>query len=363
MPMDSAIIALCPAQFGERESVLLECGPFRAVACRYPSGVCALRLENAVGSITSLPWQGQQIWSAHFYGRELTMKSMFDQPRPGVGYLESYGAFLLHCGATSMGVPAAVDSHPLHGELPNAPYQAAHLELGEDDEGRYLALGGSYRHTVAFSSNYTAAPLVKLRPDSGVLDISLEIANHKTTPMEWMYLAHINFRPVEKARLVYSAPCDPEHVRVRSSIPSHVKPKPGYREFLGELARNPGQHNVFSKDLPFDPEVCFYLDYQTDAAGWAHTLQMLPDGGADYVAHRPDQLDKLIRWIASNGDQGAMGMALPATAEPEGYTAEKAKGNIRVLGPGEAVRIAYKAGALHPAAAAEKAALVARILG
>ena len=26
-------------------------------------------------------------------------------------------------------------------------------------------------------------------------------------------------------------------------------------------------------------------------------------------------------------------MVLPATAEPEGYTAEKAKGNVKVLGP------------------------------
>lgn len=363
MSMETVTIALSPAQFGERESLLVECGDFTATAFRFGSGVCAVRLANAVGSIVMLPWQGQQIWSAHFHGRELTMKSMFDQPRAGVGYLETYGAFLLHCGATAMGVPGPGDSHPLHGELPNAPYQCAYLELGEDADGPYLALGGWYRHTVAFTCNYTAEPLTKLHADSGILDVTLDITNHKVTPMEWMYLAHINFRPVEQARLVYSAPCDPEHARVRTSIPSHVRPPAGYREFLQELARDPAKHNVFSNDLPFDPEVCFFLDYQADAAGWAHSLQVLPAGGADYVGHRPDQLDKVVRWIANNGDQGAMGLALPATAEPEGYTAEKAKGFVRLLPPGETTRIELRAGALTPEQAAAKTALVAEILG
>ena len=348
MSMETVTVALSPAQFGEREAILVESGQLSATAFRYESGVCALRLANAVGSATVLPWQGQQIWSAHFHGRELTMKSMFDQPRPGVGYLQTYGAFLLHCGATAMGNPGPGDTHPLHGELPNAPYQGAYLELGEDDGVPYIAIGGWYQHTVAFTCNYTAEPLVKLHADSGLLDISMDLTNHKVTPMEWMYLAHVNFRPVEQARLAYSAPCDPEHTRVRNVIPSHIRPPAGYREFLAELAGNPAKHNVFRNDLPFDPEVCFYLDYRADAEGWAHSMQVLPEGGADYVAHRPEQLPKVVRWIANNGDQGAMGLALPATAEPDGYTAEKAKGNVRILAPGETTRIELRAGALTP---------------
>ena len=61
-----------------------------------------------------------------------------------------------------MGVPAAGDTHPLHGELPNAPYQSAYIVLGEDAGGAYIGLGGRYQHTVAFSTNYAAEPLVKL---------------------------------------------------------------------------------------------------------------------------------------------------------------------------------------------------------
>jgi len=262
------------------------------------------------------------------------MKSMFDAPNPTRDYLQTYGGFLLHCGATAMGVPTGEDAHPLHGELPNAPYQKAYVVAGEDEKGAYIGLGGQYRHTVAFSYNYVAEPLVKLYAGSSVIDVSLDVRNLKKTEMELMYLAHANFRPVDNGRLVYSAQCTPEHVRVRKSIPSHVRPGPGYREFIEELGEHPEKHHVLKPELVFDPELVFSIDYSADADGWAHSLQVHPDGSADYVAHRPEQLKVGVRWICRTPDQDAMGLVLPATAEPEGYHAEKAKGNIVVL-PGE----------------------------
>ena len=362
MAANETTVHLSPEFFGEREKVLLETPGLSATAFRFGSGVCAVRLRNDEGEIVMLPFQGQQIWSAGLRGRELTMVSMFDQPRDTREYLETYGGFLLHCGATAMGVPSEGDSHPLHGELPNARYQTAHLVVGVDEEGEYIGLGGAYQHTVAFTCNYRAEPLVKLHAESSVMDIALTITNLRDAPMEWMYLAHLNFRPVEDGRLVYSAPCTPEHCRVRKSIPSHISPPPGYAEFLEELEREPEKHNRFSSSLPFNPEVCFYLDYAADDAGWAHSLQVHPGGEADYVGHRPEQLDKVIRWIALSEDQAAMGLALPATAEPEGFTAEKEKGNIKVLPPKGSVRINMRAGALDADAAAGVEEDIGRLL-
>ena len=324
-------IHLLPEMFLEKETILLEAGVLRAYSFRYPGGVCALRIVNDMGQLIMLPFQGQQIWSAEFAGRNLTMKSMFDAPRPTRTYLETYGGFLLHCGATAMGVPAGADTHPLHGELPNASYQHAFLELDHDDHGDYLALGGQYQHTVAFSYNYVARPLVRLYAGSSLFRIHLEIENLKNTEMEFMYLAHINFRPALNGKLIYSAVCSAKTVRVRKSIPSHISPKPGYREFLEDLAQHPEKHHVLTPDLVFDPEVVFMIDYLHDEAGWAYSLQLHPDGSVDYVAHRPDELDHGIRWICVTPDQQALGLVLPATAEPEGYHAEKAKGNIKVI--------------------------------
>lgn len=355
-------VNLYPAFFGEKERVILQDGELSASIWRYDGGSCGLRLENGAGKVVVLPFQGQQVWSANFEGRELTMRSMFDEPRNTTDYLSNYGAFLLHCGVTAMGVAGEGDSHPLHGEVPNAPYQKAWLVAGEDERGRYLGVGGEYEHVMAFNHHYVATPCLKLREGSTLLEVDFAVTNLKRTEMERMYLAHINFRPVDYGRLVYSAPCTPEHARVRRSIPSHVHVKPGYREFLDELQRHPEKHNVLTPDLVFDPEAVFSLDYLADPQGWAHTMQVHPDGRADYVAHRPAELDKGVRWICRTPDQDAIGIVLPATAEPEGYSAEKAKGNIKTLGPGETWSCRMVAGALSKAEADEMADKIGGIL-
>jgi hypothetical protein len=190
----------------------------------------------------------------------------------------------------------------------------------------------------------------------------MEVTNLKQTPMDYMYMAHVNFRPVDNGRLIYSAPSDADHVRVRRSIPSHVNPGPGFVDFLDTLAADPAQHEVLRPDLAFDPEVVFFIDYLADEGGWAHTLQQYPDGSADYIRHRPSQLDKGVRWICRTPDQDALGMVLPATAEPEGFSAERAKGNIKTLGAGETFRCEMKMGVLDQTAAADLAEKITDML-
>jgi hypothetical protein len=287
---------------------------------------------------------------------------MFDAPQPTRSYLETYGGFLLHCGATAMGVPTKEDSHPLHGELPNAPYQKAWVVVGEDAQGAYICVGGAYRHTVAFSFNYVARPLVKLYAGAGLFTAALAVENLKRTPMEFMYMAHANFRPVDNGRLVYSAPATPEHVRIRQSIPPHVRPGPGYREFLDELAQHPEKHHLLKPGLAFDPELVFTIDYLADGDGWAHTMQVYPDGTADFIRHKPAQLDKGVRWICRTPDQDALGMVLPATAGPEGYTTEKANGNIKVIPAGGSYLCEMEMGVLSAAEATTLERQIERIL-
>ena len=361
--MAESTIHLRPEFFAANERVLVESGPFTASVFRYASGVAALRLGNSLGELVTLPFQGQQIWSAHLGGRNLTRRSMFDEPQATTDYLKTYGGFLIHCGFTAMGVPTASDSHPLHGELPNAAYQTAWLVLGEDENGPYIGLGGRYRHTVAFSYNYTAEPLVKLYADSSLIHVSLVCRNLKQTPMEYMYLAHANFRPVDNSRLLYSAEVSPQTVRVRRSIPSHVKPNPVYMDFLNALGENPALHHQLTPGLAFDPEIVFGIDYLADGEGWAHTLQLHPDGSADYIRHRPEQLPVGVRWICRTPDQDAAGINLPATAEPEGYTAEKAKGYVKELAGGGEWRCDYVMGALRVDEAAQVAEQIGRIVG
>jgi Domain of unknown function (DUF4432) len=346
--------------FGEKERPVAEGAGLSITTFRYDSGIEALRLRNRRGECVILPYKGQQIWSAAFDGRDIGMRSMFTEPVETEDYLRTYGAFLIHCGVTAMGPPGPGDDHPLHGELPNAPYQHAWLLL--DEAAETATISGSYQHTVAFKVNHRATASVTLQADSAMLDIALDVENLKRTPMELMYLAHVNFRPVDDAELIASAVCSPDTVRVRRSIPSHITPPPGYTDFIAELAENPSLHTILRPSLAFDPEVVFAIDMLADAQGWVHTLQRHPGGQGDYITYRRAEAPHTIRWICRTPDQDAIGIAFPATAGVEGYRAEKQKGNIVSVEGGGRWAIAMKAGAVAKAEADTIAARIGEIV-
>lgn len=340
----SARIELPRSSFDYQERPFCQMGEFSISTFKYASGIEALRVKNSRGEIIVLPFKGQQIWRAIFDGRDLTMKSMFDEPVDTQIYLETYGAFMIHCGLTGLGAPGPQDNHPLHGELPNAPFQHAWLEL--DPTGTGVTVGGSYQYTVAFSTNYRATATIGMAAGSSLLDVSLSVENLKKTPMDLMYLAHANFRPVDHGELHYSAHYDAQSVRVRQSIPAHISPKPGYKEFIAELAADPIPHHKLSPGLAFDPEIVFTIDMLAGEDGLAHAMQERPDGTADYICFRPEQAPIATRWVCRTPDQDGLGVAFPSTSEVEGYTAEKAKGQVVELAGEQVWRIDIQMGML-----------------
>jgi hypothetical protein len=339
-------IPLHPHLFRSAERELLTADDFTVTTFRYENGVSALRVANSAGEMTLLPFQGQQIWDLQLYGRRQTMRSMFSKPVPRVPYLQTYGAFLIHCGFTAMGGPGPEDTHELHGELPNAPYDESAVLMDEDEHGPYLGVTGSWEYAHSFGAHYCATPEVRMYPRSGALRVIFSATNLNRRPMEYMYLCHVNFRPVDGSDLLYTAPCDADHIRVRSNIPSHISVDDRYRDFLSELARDPAQHNHLDPGLPFDPEAVLFLDMKTDKEGFAHAMQRLPTGEADFISYRPRELDHAVRWICRTPDQEGLGIVLPATAEPDGYSAERAKGNIKTLAAGATYRCDFYTGAL-----------------
>jgi hypothetical protein len=346
-----ARLHLRPGHFGDGEQFLAESGDLTASTLTFASGVRAVRVRGPRGEMVVLPFQGQQIWSLALAPeggppRPLGFRAMMAEPQPTRDFLATFGGFLQHCGLLAVGGPGPTDTHPLHGELPNAPFQQAWVAVGEDARGPFVGVGGRYTHGVAFSHNYAFEPLVKMYGDASLVNITVDVTNQKQTPMEMFYLAHVNFRPVDHGRIVYSAQRTPAHVRARTEIPGHITPKPGYREFLEQLGRDPTVHETLLPGQAYDPEAVFFIDYEADGDGWAHTMQVHPDGSADYLRHRPAELRRATRWISRTADQDAIALAEVGTSEPEGYTREKEKGNAMVLGPGERYHASFDAGVL-----------------
>lgn len=354
-------LLLQPDMFAANERPLVEHGAWQASAFRFRSGVAGLRIGDGAREVVFLPYQGQQIWSARLGGRDLGMLSMFDEPQPTQDFLLTYGAFLIHCGMTAMGSPGPTDTHPPHGELPNAPFQEAWLEFGYENGSATISVSGSYRYTLGFNTNYVAIPTAGLAEGTDRIDVSLSVRNLKRTPMELMYLAHINFRPIDGGVLHQSALADAAHQRIRRSIPAHVTTAPGFRELIDALARTPALHHTLNANTPYDPEVVFTIDYLADGNGWATSLQRLPDGSADYVRHRPAELSHGVRWISRTPDQDCLGLVLPATAETEGLMAERAKGNVRSLGGGDTFSCRYEIGVYDRAIADAAVAAIAAV--
>jgi hypothetical protein len=344
--MEPVKFNLQPQFFNEKNFNAIETGSLTAGLFRYSTGVCGVKLTNDKGWLELLPFQGQQIWKAHFRDRDLQMRQPAEEPVETIDFLENFGCFMLHCGVLRVGAPTATEPHLLHGELPNAPFRDAFLIYGEDQKGRYLSLSGKYYYNKFFGNYYLAEPEVKLYENSSVFQISMKVKNLSKLPMELMYLCHINFVPVDGSRLEYSAKYDAGNIKPRTSIPSHLKPEPEYIDFINNLKTRPEIHHQIDKNLRADPEVVFYIEYLADKDGKCYTLQVHPDGKSDYVGHMKDQLPKVVRWISRTPDHDSIAIAEAGTCEVDGYVQEKEKGNIKILNPGEEYHCEIDAGAL-----------------
>ncbi|NUT76107.1 aldose 1-epimerase family protein [Pseudomonas sp. C1C7] len=350
----STRINLHQAMFGEARKTLLESAAFKVSAWVYPGGVLAVEVANSRGHVIVLPYQGQMIWSAVFDGCDLTMKNLFSQPRPSPTVIGTYGCFMFHSGLLRNGCPSPEDDHPLHGEMPCAAMDSAWLEVGEGEEGSFLRVGGEYEYVQGFGDRYRASPSVTLRADSGLFDIDMRVSNLAAKPMDLMYMAHMNYAYVEGGRFV--EPLGLERVRLRTSVPAHVKPTPAWSAYMDQLALKPEQFQCLDQPELYDPEIVFFFDgVRADSTGHAHFLLSHADGAAFYTRYRPDQFEHAARWILHNPDQQVAAFVLPATCEPEGYRAESAKGYVRTLAAGAKAAFSVTTGYLS---AEEQQALI-----
>jgi hypothetical protein len=347
--------------FALNERKVLQHGSLSATLFRYDTGVEAIRIANARGSVTVLPFMGQMIWRASFDGVELAMQSMFDRPRPAQTIVETYGCLAYHAGLLRNGVPTAADTHPLHGEFPCLPMDAAGLSCGSDERGAYLAVTGMRDYAMGFGAHYRATPRVVLHEEATSFAVVMEAENLSAVPMDLMYLCHANFAFVEGGRIVQPAPFDPEHVVTRTAVPGHVRPTDDYRALLADLARNPARMERLTEPERYDPEQVFYLKgLRPGSDGHVHFLLQRPEGDGFTVNYDPASLPHTIRWVLANSDQRTVAFAMPATCEPEGYTAERRKGHVRQLAGGAKVRFTTELGY---ADRSEAAALARRISG
>ena len=337
--------------FFEKSYNLMEADAFKVAAFRYDSGVCALEVSNARCKYILLPFNGQQIWRYEVDGEEMTMKSMFAEPEDTDSFEFSYGAFLIHCGLTAMGNPSEDDPHPLHGELPLAHYPVAWIETGEDEAGKYIRTGGDYLFRNALETSYMYSPSIRLNEDACMLIAKDTIENRRSQPFYYMYMSHINWRPFEGSRFLYTAPKDSEHIEIfREDFSDMLCEEDAKRldDYTLELMENPEKADVIDKNTQvYDPELCMCIHYEPDENGWAHSMQLRPDGTACYVTFETTYLPNGVRWMARTGEEDACGFALPNTGNHKGRAYAIEHDLRKVLAPHEKIELNYKIALLN----------------
>ncbi|MCQ8241845.1 DUF4432 family protein [Rhizosaccharibacter radicis] len=339
---------------------VIESGELSAALFRYDSGVEAIRLRNGRGEIVVLPWMGQMVWNARFDGVDLAMRSGFAEPLPADTIAGTYGCLAFHSGLLRNGVPAPGDDHAAHGEFPCARMRRAWIELVEEEGLRALRLVSEREHVVGFGPHYLAHPAITLPAGEGRFSMELEVRNRSGSPMELMYMAHVNFAFVADGRIVQPAPFDAAHVAVRRAVPAHVRPDPAYLATIDAFAADPAPSETLRATGTYDPEQVFYLHgLGTDGSDRTALMLRRPGGDAFALDYAPAAFGHLVRWILEGPDQGVAGFALPSTCEPEGYGAEKRKGNVRLLPPGGSARFSVRLGHLNAAEADREAARIA----
>ncbi len=344
---------------------LVSYGDIKVIAYRYKSGIEALRVENPKGHFVILPFRGQQIWDFTFGGRDLGMKTTIKEPVYSDTLLGNYGGFLYHCGVAAFGAPSPEDKHPHHGEIHNMEYNEAYIICDEDENGKYVTIGGVLINDIAFVRKYRFVPECKLYENSSVIKLNVTIENMKNAPMEYMYLCHINFAPIDGSKLVYSAKRDREHIKVHNIVKPDM-PKEAAEKlqtYLNALEDHPElQDEVGGANQCYDPEICFAVKYDSDKDGRAYTMQYKKGEGACYVSHPVKELPVGVRWISRTPDEDSMGMVLPATSEHLGYIDSKKKGYVKSLGGKEKLEFYMDIGYLDDSSAAKVEDYISDIL-
>jgi len=277
--------------------------------------------------------RGMDIGEASFNGTPFAYQTPVGVVHPsyfesdGLRWLRSFGAGLMTgCGLRNVGLPEAENGMradgPLgqHGRISNTPAEKISVRQ-EWVDGRYqLSVSGVIREVSFFSENLELKRTISTAMGDNSVTICDEISNLGVRPSPLMLLYHINagFPLLSEAALVKGP--------VRETVPRNETAAAGL-----------DQWNRCQPPTAGYVEQCFFHDLETDENGMARMTLTNPDSGmAMEVAYRKAELPYFTQWKMMGQQEYVMGLE-PANCHPDGQTAEKEKGTLKVIEPDEVV--------------------------
>ena len=290
-------------------------------------------------AFTVLLDRGLDIHDASYKGMALAWQSAggitspaFYEPE-GTGWLRNFhGGWLNTCGLTNAGLPGrdAWGEYGQHGRLSNLPAQLAGYGGRWHGEEYELWLEAVLRETSVFGFNLQLTRRLTARLGESSLQIVDTIENLGDREAPFMLLYHCNFGfPLLAAgsRLFMA----------RKSF----RPR--------DAAAEPGRDTHLIMDPPQAgyAEQVFFHDVIPAADGFA-TVALANDElqVAGYVAYRSKELPELMQWKQMGAGTYALGIE-PANCLVMGRAAERERGTLRMLAPGETCETVLRLGVVE----------------
>uniref|UniRef100_UPI000B08E462 DUF4432 family protein n=1 Tax=Endozoicomonas ascidiicola TaxID=1698521 RepID=UPI000B08E462 len=198
-----------------------------------------------------------------------------------------------------------------------------------DDE---VTIHGDYEYVMGFGDHYLASPSVTMRSGRPEMDIVMSVTNLASVDMPLQYMCHTNYAYVPGAE--FKQNIAEEAIKLRETIPAHVKPTEQWLAYNEQLKTNPTALNTLNQPEMYDPEIVFFMDELPKYADEAQFEMVAPDGTTFFSRFNTHELPYATRWILHNGDQKVAAFVLPATCRPEGHIAAKNSGTLISLASG-----------------------------
>ncbi|MGO9110406.1 MAG: aldose 1-epimerase family protein [Thermoguttaceae bacterium] len=319
----------------------------RTLQAGLSQGVDVIEVRNGSFRFVVVPTRGMGIWRACLGELRLGWKSPVRGPvhpayvplehPDGLGWLNGFDELLVRCGLESNGAPEFRPDgrlrYGLHGKIANTPAQK--VEVAIDGDSGCIAIRGTVDEARLFGSKLRLETSIETQVGWPGLAVRDTVTNLSAAASDFELLYHINFgeplvRPGANVLLPVKRLAPRDAVAV-ADLPTW---------------------NLYGPEIPRSPEVCFFIEPASDAAG--NTQALLHNAGATHgvgLKFNTRQLPCLSLWKnrESSCDGYVTGLE-PATNFPNIKAFEKQMGRVVELGPGQSRSFAVELEPLADAA-------------
>ncbi|MBC7235336.1 MAG: aldose 1-epimerase family protein [Chloroflexi bacterium] len=295
--------------------------------------------------------RGMDIGACKYRGASLAWESSTGPAHPayfergGLGWLRTFhGGLVTGCGMTSAGAPSsdAGEELGLHGRLSHTPATNVWADGAWRGDDYEMWVRGHMRETVVFGENLTLVRRIWAHLGESRLFLRDLVTNEGYITTPHMMLYHVNF----------GFPLLDEGTELISRS-TQVTPR-------DEVAA-PGldAHARYEAPIQGYAEQVFYHDMVADAEGYVTVI--LANRGYDngrglgvYLKYRQAELPRFTQWKMVGAGTYVTGLE-PANCRVEGRAAERQRGTLQFLEPGEQREYLLEIGVLDGNAAIDAA--------